>query len=744
MSTNRGTYDFPRLDEKDKGKEYCRRFAEAILNRSLGEDYSNRFAVLSECYKFFQEGTSGDLTGYLQKAEDGTELPVPWLTLNTLQTKINLLLGEHEERGYDIKVQALNKEAISRKLEAKEELRVRRRLQPLVEEMAAQTGMDLENPEDPIPQTEAELNELFDLTYKDKVEIIIQSALKFLAKINNWDEERKALFRDVLIAGRAIVKNEIVRGVPRSRRVDPLMFIYDLDCKMDSLEDSTYFGEIEYLPLASASERYGLSNEEIKEVYGAYQNYLNMGSGAPYNPEYHGFGVSAGNAVKWFKEIDGQLRVLVGRTTWRDYKDYTYKQEEDRYGTEHLQEVSKIRKRDESKIKTKKIEVWRQATIIGGLVMREWGECPNQPRKPSALEKTEPAYKVWIPNFAIGRGVSMVEQLAHLQLMKDIAMYNMNLVLTTSTGGKMLIYDLAMTPEGWTPEQMLKYMKVHKVAFVNSKESQLMPGNMNLFKEVDLALSESIAQYMGIMQFYDSEMDKISGVSPERQGIAPPASQSATATQAVMLGSNLVTAPIFKGFERFCSRVLNHQAGLVQIVFPKSPEVFAPIIGDTGVDFLRDNIEIELDEVGVFVESMPPDYITRQKLEQLIMMATQSDPELLDDVIPIMMEPDTQVALRRFQHVRKIRKVYMMAQQQAQAEQENMTQQRLAALEADTADRQIQGQLENTKLKNEGSLERTLASSRTHLAKSKVDGIYELEKEKMKPKPAPPTSKDKK
>ena len=272
MLNSKGTYNFPRLDEKDKGKAYSRRWAEAILHRSLGENYASQFSVMAECYKFFQEGTSGELTSYLQKAEDGTELPVPWLTLNTLQTKVSLLMGEHEERGYDIKVQALNKEAISRKLEAKEELRVRRRLQPLVEEMAAQTGMDLENPEDPIPQTEAELNELFDLTYKDKVEIIIQSALKFLAKINNWDEERKALFRDVLIAGRAIVKNEIVRGVPRSRRVDPLMFIYDLDCKMDSLEDSTYFGEIEYLPLASASERYGLSNEEIKEVYGAYQN----------------------------------------------------------------------------------------------------------------------------------------------------------------------------------------------------------------------------------------------------------------------------------------------------------------------------------------------------------------------------------------------------------------------------------------------------------------------------------------
>ena len=209
-----------------------------------------------------------------------------------------------------------------------------------------------------------------------------------------------------------------------------------------------------------------------------------------------------------------------------------------------------------------------------------------------------------------------------------------------------------------------------------------------------------------------------------------------------MLGSNLVTAPIFKGFERFCSRVLNHQAQLVQIVFPKAPEVFAPIIGDTGVDFLRDNIEVELDEVAVFVESRPPDYLTRQKLEQLIMLATQSDPELIDDIIPIIMEPDTDVALRRFQHVRQIRKDYMQAQQQAQAEQDNMIQQRMAALEADNIDRQIEGRLQETQMKNEGSLERTMATSRTHLANAKIKGIYDIEKEKMKAKT--PTSKPKK
>lgn len=727
---NQGSYAFPRLDDKNKDLKYHKQFAQSIVYRSIDDNYATSHAILRECYKFAEEGSSGDLTQHLQVDETGNTLPVPWLTLNTLRTKLRLLLGELEERGYEIKVRAQNKEAISRKLEEKEKLRVRRRLQPLVEALEAETGMPLENSEDYIPINEAELNEYFDLAFKDKAELIIEAALKYLAKRNHWDEERVTMFRDVLIANRVFVRNEIVRGVPRSRRIDPLCFIHDPDCKTDTLEDATYFGEVEYLPLASAAERYNLSEEEIKEVYGAYQTYLNIGTGGakggPNLPQdvYYDFGCIGGQRVKWFKEIEGQLRVLVVRAVWRDYKDYKYKKDTDKYGTEHLQEITeKVRKREESKIKTKKFEVWRQCTLVGGLVTREWGECPNQARDLSDLEVTEPPYKAWIPNFAIGRGVSIAEQLAHIQLMKDIAMYNMNLILTTSTGGKVLIYDMAMMPEGWRPEDVMKYMRVHKVAFVNSKESQLMPGNMNLFKEVDMALSESIRQYMEIMRFYDLEMDKISGVSQERQGIAPPPSQSATATQAVLMGSNLVTAPLFKGFERFCSRVLNHQAKLIKIVFPKSPETFAPIIGTSGVNFLQEHVDLDLDEFNVWVESLPPNFMDRQRIEQVFQMAVQADPDLIDDYAQFTLEQDTKSALRKFQRSRKLRKIFQAQQQMAMEERDAQMQQRLAQLEAQTADKQINAGLQETEMKNQGSLERTLAQGRTRLSEKKIQAL---------------------
>ncbi len=117
------SYAFPLLTETDKGVQYHRRFVQAITNRCITDDYSNRYAIIQECRKFADEGTSGELTSHLQQNTDGTALPVPWLTLNTLKTKVKVLIGELEERGYDIKVRAFNKEATSRKLEQKEKLK---------------------------------------------------------------------------------------------------------------------------------------------------------------------------------------------------------------------------------------------------------------------------------------------------------------------------------------------------------------------------------------------------------------------------------------------------------------------------------------------------------------------------------------------------------------------------------------------------------------------------------------------
>lgn len=736
LSSGGGSYTAPRLNipNHKKDAKYDEQWARFILHSSINETWANNHHLAAECYKFVEEGSSGDLTEHLQKDVDNTDLPAIWLSLNTIPTKIDLLVGELETRGYDIRVRALNKEAISRKLEEKERLRVKRRLQPLMEMVDRQSGMGTSEPEY-IPQTEQELNEYIDLSFKDKAEIIMEAALKWVAKKTDWDEERKALFRDVFIANRAFVCDEIIRGIPQSRRVHPNSMIWDTSAKKDSLEDATFFGELNYMPIAQAAEMYGMSQEEIEKVYSSYQQYMGGAAGkntiSTVSDFSYDFGTIAGNRLKWFDSIDGDIRVLVGKTCWRDYKVLSHKDEvKEKDGSEHFQEIKgKPRKRDKDKIVSKNLQVWRQCTIIGGAIVRETGEVPNQARSLDDIASTEPPYKAWVPDFSTGRGVSKVEQLAKIQLMKDIAMYNMENAMARA-GAKGMIYDLAMVPEGWSPEKAMKYMRTFGVMFINSKESQLMPGHISAFKEFDMTLSQSIEQYLKIMDFYESEMNKISGVSPERQGVVQGASQGLGVTQSALFQNNLITQPYFLGFERFCSRVLNHQAKMIKIAWA-GKEVFAPIIGDTGIDFFKEHIDLDLDEFGVWVESIPPIFTDRSKLEQLISLALQANPEFIDDALPILMEPDTRVAVRKFQRKRALRKILEQQIMEQQAQQQQAIQQRVEALEMQKQDKELSAGLQEQRMKNQGALERSMAQGRVKLSDTQIKAIADLTKSQL-------------
>lgn len=704
--------NFPTTDKRDK--KYHEDYAKAIISNSITDGWAHQYRLMEECYKFYDEGSSGELTSHLQKAEDGSDLPAFWISLNTLKTKIDLLIGEMEQRGSEIKVKAVNKEAVYRKIEEKEKLRVKTRLAEIVEMVQEQTGIPLEDMSG-VPNSEAELDEYFDLSFKDKCEVIMEGALKFCARYNDWNEERKSLFRDILAVGRCFVRNEIWRGVPRAKRVSPLCMIFDTNSITDDLSDANYFGEVQYMSLPEAIEKYNLTADEIEQSKAAYTDYRLSGSNADR------FAYISDNRLQWFNNINDQTRVLVIRAVWKDYKTTNFKEDVNaKNGSVHLQEVEKIRNRDKGKIISKKKELWRQATVIGGDIVREWGEVPNQGRDLTDLEKSECPYKGWIPNFGVGRGVSKTEQLVGLQLLKDITMYNIQNAMSRA-GGRGFVYDLAMLPPNWTPEMAMKYLKVHGIAYINSKESQLMPGNMNLFREFDLSLSASVSQYLQIMQYIDNEMAAISGVSPERQGMIQGASQGASVTQAAVFQSNLVTAPLFTGFERFCSRILNYQAKLIKISWA-GKEIFAPIIGDTGIDFLKNNIDIDLDTYLV-VESQAPQVVDRQKLEAMINIVLQTDPTFIDDALQIMLEPDTKVAIRKFQKKRYLRKAVEIQNQQQQMMMQQQMQQMQMQMQSQNKNMEIEGNMALQQAKNEGALQRTLAQGRVRLNEKKIDAL---------------------
>jgi hypothetical protein len=718
-------YALPKISipEKEKTKDYYKQWCDAIVCNSFTSGWSTSYNKLKLLYDFFQEGTGSNITGYLQTAPDGSQMPGIWTSVSNVKSRIKVLLGELEERGYVIKAKALNSEAVDRKFEERERLRAERYLQPTWEFAEEKTGLQLQSDEY-IPQTDQELDEFMDLNWKDKHVLILESALKWIAQRTDWDEKRRRLFLNILIANIAIVCNEIVRGVPQGRVVDPMRFIYDPNANDDTLSDSTYFGEVDYIPLAQAAERYGLNLKELEEAQQHYQAYLGLGIDNRNQSEHHSsFGSMPGQSVQWFKTEGGVPRCLVVKAVWRDIKFLAHKNEKNtKKDAEYLQDVTydDIKKKDKDKILYNKIECWRQATIIGGKFCREYGECPNQPRSLDSLEISEPPYKVWIPDFFLGKSISLVEQQMGLALLKDVAVYQLQVQMARAVG-KVIVVDEAYLPDGMSKEQAMGYMKADGVVWVNSFQYQNKNpgGGVNLFKDYDFGLSDTVAQGIQLIEYFDRQLDQTTGINSERQGNVQGASTAVGVQQAQLAQSNLITAPYFKGFERYNSRIFNHQGKLVKIAWA-GREKFAAIIGDIGVDFLRDNIDISLDEFDVIVQSLPPLTLERQKMENLIMVAVQTGELSPSDAMDILLEPDLTVAVRKYRRKSALRQAKISQQEQMQAQMDQM-------LQAQQIEQQGQLQQGNwahqerlQDKKNQGNLMKTAMTGRVKLNSEKL------------------------
>src|SRR5690606_29394450 len=203
-----------------------------------------------------------ELTKYLRETSTGTTLPAYWISAQTIKTKIDLLAGELEERGEEIIATAINKEAVDRRLEEKERLRVERKLRndPAIQHAQQVAEIPLFKHEY-VPPSDEELDEYFDLSFQDKSELILTGALQWICATQRWEDERVKGFMDINIASPVIHRVAISRGKPRAVRGDRMCFLAEPNATDDSYCDATCVGEAYDRRLTPAAEAYGRTPE---------------------------------------------------------------------------------------------------------------------------------------------------------------------------------------------------------------------------------------------------------------------------------------------------------------------------------------------------------------------------------------------------------------------------------------------------------------------------------------------------
>jgi hypothetical protein len=699
---------FPSLNEKNKDENWHKQYVQAIVRDSITSTYDVFNASITLLYDYYNGVQSGDEYNFIQTSEDGETLPAKWINYNKIRTKVNLLLGELYKKGFEITTKTINAESKVRKLDEKRALLTQVKINKDLSSLESQYPLPITDPS--LPEDEEGVEDYFQYSYTDIYETIISQALKYCGEIYRLKHLRLDLLRDIAVAGRCVLKSEIVGDVPILRRIDPRNFIFDTSCEDPLGKDCTYFGEIRYMSIADAAEQYGVDKKELQKLYEESRSETSIAT------RRNGMTPTSGSTSESFRQDGSEIKVMVFSAVWQDTKPFNHKESKDKYGQSHIKNIGdkEEKEKEGSKIIKKNVKIWRKATILGNSIVKDWGEIENQVRSIDNLSDTPAPYFICLPNWINQRAVSIVEQIKGLQDLKNIALYNLQLAMVRA-GAKGFIYDVSQLPEDWLPEDMLRYLKTSGIAFIDSKKDGT-PSQFNQFSSVDLSLAPSVQWYLEISRMIDNEVDMISGINEAREGTVQYATQTVGVTQSSLLQSNLKTESLYAYFDELMNLSLTHQAGLIKVAW-RNKEVFAPIIGDTGVDFLNQEVDVDLQDYAVFVEYIPTALQDKDSLQSIVIAAMQSQQIGFVDAVKILREKDTVKAIKSLERSIMKREKQMMAQQQAQMEQQAQMQQ---------AQMQQEGQQELGR--QELEREKMRFDRATNVGKAKIDLLKNLSK----------------
>lgn len=655
-----------------------------ILNRSVTSDTTRRVRLAENWDYYYGMGENKSYDNLLTLYETkGTEKATPFVKINfnSIFPKLRLLIGELIARGFEPHLWSNNRDAESRRLKLKNQLRFQMQMQSLYKDMAARTGVAY-GINDNLPQSEAELQELMSADNPNSIkldtEVALEAALRHTTKLYRYHDLRRALFLDFNITNESHVKTVVRNGFPQFRRVNPYNMLIDTACEDRYLSDATYFGEVRYMSIPDCIEEYDLTTDQMNDLLNRYDVNSNDWYGFQELDNAYGLSPFARFHQGWNNhKFD---RVLVVEVEFLDTKEISYKQTYDSHDNEHTHiyvgehkssRLSTKEKKDKrSKLEKKRIQIWRKATLIGGEYICNTGEVPNRITSLDNPTICKSNYVSVIGDYTSGYSVSLVDRLKKMQDLKNYVLTRMQMEITKHMGGLVAI-DVAKIAKFYgkgadASKNLLLNAKAHGVVYFDSSKGDTIPGDSRPLSSFSVDQVALIQESLQIADWVDNEMNKF-GINSARQGAMNEGGVLVGVQQRQLAQSSLITEPIYEDFRGFEERLFQRHADQIKICWHKQPELFDAILGTAGINTLASQVEVELDDYSIWIDTAP---MSREELVRAAEASLAQGNLQFSDYLEVltMAKRDVKRAILEFIEKTRKREEQMMQMQQQQME----------------------------------------------------------------------------
>jgi len=629
-------YSFPRqkLSRAKKDEDWGKQNVDFIISLSTSHTLSagyNSFAKKQVNYNLYNSIIDKEDFTYVTNPYGlKEEFPGRLENYNIITPKLKLLEGEEIKRPFNFRIVAVNQDAVSQ-MQEKQKGMILQHLESELVGMLQQQGVNVQNPEQK-PQTPEQVQKYSTYSMNDIRELTANRLAEYLIKQQNLEYKFNKGFKDSLITAEEFYYVGIENGDPICETVNPLDFDYDKNPDKDFIEDSQWAAHTKYCTPSEVLDVYGsdLTDTEVDQ--------LDTGTTGVAGQTRLSEGPSTGPIIPItytrpsFDHTHRNGYVRVTRVEWKSMRKIGYLTS---YDPQTLEKIETIV--DETYVPVKEngeevewlwiSEVW-EGTKIGNGIYTRIKPKTVQYRSIDNPSQCKLGYVGAIHNGRNSTPTSLIDLVKHHQYLYNVIMYRMELEIAKAKGKKMVM-DIAQIPrsQGIDVEKWMYYFDTIGVAFINSFEEgkgkfQGQTSSFNQFAGIDMTLSQSVGQYIHILEKIEDMASELMGVTRQRLG-AISSSETVGGVERSVTQSSHVTEPLFYLHNEVKKNVLTQLIECAKIAYPEGKKINY-ILDDMGRMMLTIDSEFINADYGIFVTNGAKEVKALEDLKALANQAISS------------------------------------------------------------------------------------------------------------------------
>tara|TARA_B100001093_G_scaffold180826_1_gene173662 strand:+ start:5357 stop:7756 length:2400 start_codon:yes stop_codon:yes gene_type:complete len=601
---------------------------------------------------------------------DSSYLNIDWSPVSVIPKFVDVIVNGMVNQEYDVKAKSIDPIAAKERLDKKKRMFAEMITKDFVNNLENETGVPLSN-NGFIADSNEEIEMFMALNYKQNVEIALEKAIEYTLDINDYDEVKRNMIRDLVVLGLCAAKTEMSKteGV-KIRHVDPANLITSFSAKPD-FKNIRHAGEVYSITIADLKQQAGDEFSEddyikiAREYAGKNNNPVNYGTQAYYENgnetyDYDKFSVNI---------LDAEF------ITSHSLK---YEKKENKFGGYSVnKKPSNYKKPKKSKTKREDIGstvkvVYKGKYIVGTDYIFNYGMMQDMPRPKSNLAETRLSYIVYQPNLYKMKSRSLVDrmipfadqiQLAHLKIQHVLAK-------ARPKGAAFEVGSLENVSKGdggtFTPLELQEiYDQTGNIYYRRIDDEGQMTGAMPI-QELENGIGRDFGTLIGVYNHNMQMIRDVTGVNEARDASKPSSEALVGVQKLSLLASNNATRDVNDAYLNVTRRVSQSITVRMQdlVNFKGLHKMYTNVIGDTSMHSIDMMKKLSIHEFGITLEVAPSEE-EKQMMEQNIQVSLSQKELRLEDAIMI----------RSIRNIKMANQMLILRRTKYQKEQQAMAQQ---------------------------------------------------------------------